>query len=158
MNVEGKRQGRFQQRFSGDLSRATGAPSGACGRRFGWGLNWCLKGRLPALPTKRSIVENKVVKMMRASLEEMWKPGKPMSQGYESSPNEWMGLSFFVLDRGGVRILGHTGSQAGFRSFYYFNPVTKAAVIAVFNTTNEIAPASSAQRRVQEMALTLLRE
>jgi CubicO group peptidase (beta-lactamase class C family) len=67
-----------------------------------------------------------------------------------------MGLSFFVLDRGGTRILGHTGSQAGFRSFYFFNPVTKAAVIAVFNTTNEASPATAAQRRVQEMALALL--
>jgi CubicO group peptidase (beta-lactamase class C family) len=95
--------------------------------------------------------------LSRTSLDEMWKPGKPMSQSYESSPNEWMGLSFFVLDRGGTRILGHTGSQAGFRSFYFFNPVTKTAVIAVFNTTNDAAPATAAQRRMQEMALDLLR-
>jgi CubicO group peptidase (beta-lactamase class C family) len=97
------------------------------------------------------------VVLSRASLDEMWKPGKPMSQGYESSPNEWMGLGFFVLDRGGTRLVGHTGSQAGFRSFYFFNPVTKAGVIAVFNTTNEVAPATAAQRRLQEMALDLLR-
>jgi CubicO group peptidase (beta-lactamase class C family) len=96
------------------------------------------------------------VVLSRASLDEMWKPGKPMSQGYESSANEWMGLGFFVLDRGGTRIIGHTGSQAGFRSFYFFNPVTKTAVIAVFNTTNEASPANAAQRRVQEMALSLL--
>jgi CubicO group peptidase (beta-lactamase class C family) len=96
------------------------------------------------------------VVLSRASLDEMWKPGKPMSQGYESSANEWMGLGFFVLDRGGTRIIGHTGSQAGFRSFYFFNPATKAGVIAVFNTTNEASPATAAQRRVQEMALSLL--
>jgi len=97
------------------------------------------------------------VVLSRTSLDEMWKPGKSMSQGYESSPDQWMGLSFFVLDRGGTRILGHTGSQAGFRSFYFFNPTTKTAVIAVFNTTNEAAPAANAQRRMQEMALDLLR-
>jgi len=96
------------------------------------------------------------VVLSRASLDEMWKPGKPMSQSYESAPNEWMGLGFFVLDRGGTRIVGHTGSQAGFRSFYFFNPLTKVGVIAVFNSTNEVAPASAAQRRLQEMALTLL--
>jgi CubicO group peptidase (beta-lactamase class C family) len=96
------------------------------------------------------------VVLSRPSLDEMWKPGKPMSQGYESSANEWMGLGFFVLDRGGTRIVGHTGSQAGFRSFYFFNPATKAGVIAVFNTTNEASPATAAQRRVQEMALSLL--
>jgi len=96
------------------------------------------------------------VVLSRPSLDEMWKPGKPMSQGYESSANEWMGLGFFVLDRGGTRIVGHTGSQAGFRSFYFFNPATKAGVIAVFNTTNEASPANAAQRRLQEMALGLL--
>ena len=97
------------------------------------------------------------VVLSRKSLAEMWQPGKPMSGSYQSSPNQWMGLSFFVLDRGGTRILGHTGSQAGFRSYYYFNPVTKTGVIAAFNTTNFAAPAAAAQRRVQEMALDLLR-
>lgn len=97
------------------------------------------------------------VVLSRGSLAEMWKPGKPMSESYESAPNQWMGLSFFVIDRNGTRLLGHTGSQAGFRSFYYFNPVTKTAVIAAFNTTNDAAPASALQRRVTDMALDLLR-
>ena len=97
------------------------------------------------------------VVLPRSSLAEMWQPGKPMSESYESSPNQWMGLSFFVIDRGGTRILGHTGSQAGFRSFYYFNPATKVAIIAAFNTTNYASPAAAAQRRMQEMAIDLLR-
>jgi CubicO group peptidase (beta-lactamase class C family) len=97
------------------------------------------------------------VVLPRASLAEMWRPGKPMSESYESAPNQWMGLSFFVIDRHGTRILGHTGSQAGFRSFYYFNPLNKTAVIAAFNTTNDAAPASALQRRVTDMALDLLR-
>ena len=97
------------------------------------------------------------VVLSRSSLAEMWQPGKPMSESYESSPNQWMGLSFFVIDRRGTRLLGHTGSQAGFRSFYYFNPATKTAVIAAFNTTNYASPAAGAQQRMQEMALDLLR-
>jgi len=97
------------------------------------------------------------VVLKRASLEEMWKPVKPMSQSYESAPNQWMGLSFFILDRAGTTILGHTGSQAGFRSFLYFNPATGAAVIAAFNTTNSVAPASAAFRKMQDDALALLR-
>jgi CubicO group peptidase (beta-lactamase class C family) len=97
------------------------------------------------------------VVLERSSLEEMWKPVKPMSQSYESAPNQWMGLSFFILDRGGTTILGHTGSQAGFRSFLYFNPATSAAVIAAFNTTNYVAPASAAFQRMQDGALALLR-
>jgi CubicO group peptidase (beta-lactamase class C family) len=87
----------------------------------------------------------------------MWKPGLSMSQGYEAAPNEWMGLSFFVLDRNGQRILGHTGSQAGFRSFYFFDPATQAGVIAVFNTTNYAAPASALQRQTTDAALGLLK-
>lgn len=97
------------------------------------------------------------VVLKRASLEEMWQPGKPMSQGYESNPQQWMGLSFFIRDRNGQRILGHTGSQAGFRAFFYFDPVTTTAVIAAFNTTNTVAAATAAQRRMQEAAFDLLR-
>ena len=96
------------------------------------------------------------VVLKRSSLEEMWKPGLPMSQGYEAMPNEWMGLSFFVLDRSGQRILGHTGSQAGFRSFYYFDPARQTGVIAVFNTSNSAAPASALQRKLTDAALGLL--
>ena len=98
------------------------------------------------------------VVLKRSSLEEMWQRGQPMSQSYESAPNQWMGLSFFVLDRGGQRVLGHTGSQAGFRSFLYFDPANRMAVLAAFNTTNFVAPATGAQRRVQEAALQLLRQ
>jgi CubicO group peptidase (beta-lactamase class C family) len=74
------------------------------------------------------------VVLKRSSLEEMWQPGKPMS---ETDPNLTMGLSFFVIKRGNATILGHTGGQAWFRAFFYFNPATSAAVIATFNTTNE---------------------
>ena len=97
------------------------------------------------------------VVLPRKSIEEMWQPGKPMSQSYESNPQQWMGLSFFIRDRNGQRIFGHTGSQAGFRSFFYFDPKNGMAVIAAFNTTNAVAPASAAQRRMQEAALDLLR-
>ena len=96
------------------------------------------------------------VVLKRSSLQEMWQPGKPMSQSYESAPSQWMGLSFFIRDRNGQRILGHTGSQAGFRSFFYFDPVSGSGIIAAFNTTNS-TPASAAQRRMQEAALDLLR-
>jgi CubicO group peptidase (beta-lactamase class C family) len=96
------------------------------------------------------------VVLKRSSLQEMWQPGQPMSQSYESAPSQWMGLSFFIRDRNGQRILGHTGSQAGFRAFFYFDPVSGTGVIAAFNTTNA-TPASAAQRRMQEAALDLLR-
>lgn len=101
--------------------------------------------------------ERYAVVLQRSSLEEMWQPGKPMSQSYESNPQQWMGLSFFIRDRDGRRILGHTGSQAGFRSFFYFDPTNGSAVIAAFNSTNITAPASALQRRMVEAALDLLK-
>ena len=97
------------------------------------------------------------VVLKRSSLEEMWQPGKPMSQSYGSTPQQWMGLSFFIRDRNGQRILGHTGSQAGFRAFFYFDAKNGSAVIAAFNSTNVSAPANAAQRRMIEAALDLLR-
>ena len=95
--------------------------------------------------------------LSRASLEEMWTPVVPMSEGYEAGADQFMGLSFFLLGTGARRIIGHTGSQAGFRSFFYFNPATSAAVIAVFNTTNEAAPAVAAYRAMHEAAQALIR-
>jgi CubicO group peptidase (beta-lactamase class C family) len=91
----------------------------------------------------------------RTSLTSMWKPLHPMSES-ASAPDS-MALSFFVVHRGPVTIIGHTGSQAGFRSFLFFNPATSATIIAAFNTTNEAAPARAAYTRMYEGALALLR-
>ena len=87
----------------------------------------------------------------------MWTPVVPMSEGYESFPDQAMGLSFFIRGGGAQRLIGHTGFQAGFRSFFYFNPVTSAAVISVFNTTNEAAPAASVFDRLHAAAQALIR-
>lgn len=69
--------------------------------------------------------------LSRSSLEEMRQPGKPVG------PDQWMGLSTFIIKHGEATLLGHTGSQAGFRAFLYFNPATSTAVICAFNTTSE---------------------
>jgi len=54
---------------------------------------------------------------------------------------ESMGLSFFLDPRTGssgpITFIGHTGSQAGFRAFFAFNPLTGTALIAAFNTSHE---------------------
>ena len=91
----------------------------------------------------------------RGTLSSMWRPIHPMSE--TAAVPDSMALSFFVVHRGSATILGHTGSQAGFRSFLFFNPATTSAVIAAFNTTNEVEPARSAYVRMYEAALALLR-
>jgi len=95
------------------------------------------------------------VVLPRASLTSMWHPLHPMSDAL-TAPDS-MALSFFVIHRGPATIIGHTGSQAGFRSFVFFNPSTSAVVIAAFNTTNYATPARAAYTRMYEAALSLLR-
>jgi hypothetical protein len=53
---------------------------------------------------------------------------------------------FFLFPQAdGTTLVGHTGEQAGFRSFVYLNPRTSLAVVGAVNTTNEaLAEASSA--------------
>jgi CubicO group peptidase (beta-lactamase class C family) len=120
------------------------------------------------------------VVLRRASLAEMWQPVVPMTQGYEAGAGQDMGLSFFLIRRGvdsasersrpeaarpdqqaparrGERLLvGHTGSQAGFRAFFYFDPVARTGVIAAFNTTNLVAPATALYQLMHAAAQLLL--
>lgn len=77
--------------------------------------------------------------LARTTLEEMWRPVVPLG----AAPGEAMGLGFFVYSAGNQRLIGHTGEQAGFRSFFYFNPATRAAVIGAVNSTNEARPEDS---------------
>ncbi len=91
----------------------------------------------------------------RGTLEEMWRPVVPVGDGAEES----MGLGFFLRRQGPVTLVGHTGEQAGFRSFLYFNPVTRVGVIGCVNTTNDARPGESGRAFRQAMlaAVSLLR-
>jgi CubicO group peptidase (beta-lactamase class C family) len=75
----------------------------------------------------------------RATLEEMWQPRVKVSDDPAAGHAETMGLSFFLVRDGDHSVIGHTGSQAGFRAFFYFQPQRQTAVILVFNTANSTA-------------------
>ena len=96
--------------------------------------------------------------LKRSSLEEMWRPVVTTSAGYGSDA-DFMGLSFFGTRRAGVTYLGHTGSQAGFRAFMYFDPAKRTAVVVAFNTTmrRSTAGARAAQTAMTEAAIGLLK-
>ena len=70
--------------------------------------------------------------LKRSSLEEMWQA--QVGGASQDSPTGSVGLSYFILQQGDVRVIGHTGSQAAFRSFFYLHPESRSAIIAVFNT------------------------
>jgi len=72
--------------------------------------------------------------LSRATLEEMWKP--VVAAGGNAARKGSVGLGYFLTDfPDGDRLIGHTGSQAGFRSFFWIHPRTRTAIIAVFNTS-----------------------
>jgi CubicO group peptidase (beta-lactamase class C family) len=100
--------------------------------------------------------------LQRSSLEEMWRArylaGEPVYPAPTAAPADSMGLSFFVLWRSGTRFVGHTGSQAGFRAFFYIDPATGAGVVAAFNTRNDARSEDSAVgfRALRDQALAII--
>ncbi len=77
----------------------------------------------------------------RARLRSMWQPLFPA--GYDPTVDERMAQHFFTIDAAGAdrrvrHYIGHTGSQDGYRSFFYILPEARAGIIAVVNTT--VAP------------------
>lgn len=66
--------------------------------------------------------------LKRASLEEMWKPVVPVSDGVQ------MGLTYFLERHGGLDFVAHSGGQNGFISHFYLQPASGKAYIVAFNT------------------------
>jgi CubicO group peptidase (beta-lactamase class C family) len=82
--------------------------------------------------------------LTRASLLEMWQPVRPITG--DAAGRKGVGLSFFMFEESGTPLIGHTGDQAGFRSFLYLNPRTSAAIMGVINTGNDADPDGTAAR------------
>jgi CubicO group peptidase (beta-lactamase class C family) len=78
-------------------------------------------------------VSGPVPVLKRESLEEMWRPVLPASD--TEAMGDSIALSFFVKHQGPFRLIGHTGSQRGFRAFFYLQRETGTAVIAATNTS-----------------------
>lgn len=57
-----------------------------------------------------------------------------------------MGQSLFVREVRGRPVVGHTGTQADFRSFFWLDPVTRTAVIGVVNTSQDVDGRASTAR------------
>jgi CubicO group peptidase (beta-lactamase class C family) len=97
---------------------------------------------------------NRVLK--RSSLEEMWRVVVP--RGSQDDIPGAVGLSFFLFKRGGATLVGHTGDQANFRSFFYLRPDTRAAIVTVLNTTDEANPetAEAGWTAMKQRAMALL--
>jgi CubicO group peptidase (beta-lactamase class C family) len=94
--------------------------------------------------------------LMRASFAEMWTAVAPTGTGsYDSDSRNSMGLGFFLFERGGRTLVGHTGDQGGYRSLLYLDPERRVAAIGVWNTDNPADGRASGERlkRAQEAVL-----
>ncbi len=92
------------------------------------------------------------VVLARSSLEEMWRPLHTVG----TAEGDSMGLGFFIREHNGVRLVGHTGSQAGFRAFFYIDPVRKAGMIAAFNTAPSGEPRNPADEGPDKPRIPLI--
>jgi len=83
--------------------------------------------------------------LARPSLEEMWKPVALVETVGEDRVD--MGLCFFIEQRGGRRLIGHSGSQNGFISHLYLDPEARAGYVVSFNTeANGEAPVPNTRK------------
>ena len=94
--------------------------------------------------------------LTRATLAEMWTAvARTGTESYDSDPGNSMGLGFFLFERSGRTLVGHTGDQGGYRSLLYLDPERRVAAIGVWNTDNPANGRASAERlkRAQEAVL-----
>jgi CubicO group peptidase (beta-lactamase class C family) len=90
----------------------------------------------------------------RRTLQEMWAPA--LDTGAALPEFASVGLGFFSLEAGGRRIVGHTGDQAGYRSYVYLDPAASAGIILVFNTTNDGGVGEREMTELSRAAIGLL--
>jgi CubicO group peptidase (beta-lactamase class C family) len=86
---------------------------------------------------RRQTIYDQILK--RPSLEEMFQPqiniaSSEMVEAQGQNRKDAMGLSFFIEDNFGQHFIGHSGSQNGFISHFYFRPDTRLAYVIAFNT------------------------
>ena len=85
--------------------------------------------------------------LKRSSLEELWQVQHPVGtiDGVHSS----VALSFFVEAFDGMQVIGHTGTQKSFYSFFYLHPPSGTACIGITNTDGAEEQPNPDQIRVE---------
>jgi CubicO group peptidase (beta-lactamase class C family) len=94
--------------------------------------------------------------LKQSSLEEMWDPYILMDD--EDTIKMSRGLAFQILEHEDIKIIGHTGQQRGFLSFYYIHPESRTGAILVFNTIDLNATDSSNTRKLLDRIRKMLLE
>jgi CubicO group peptidase (beta-lactamase class C family) len=74
----------------------------------------------------------------------------PLANWKQERPSQ-LGLSWFLTSEGETKMIGHTGSQGGFRADYIWMPGTKTFYILLLNTPKPLA-------EIRKKVLTILNE
>lgn len=94
----------------------------------------------------------------RSSLEEMWQPqiaaGEDFTQGRMAATTR-SGLSFFIDQSEGIRIIGHNGDQNGFRAYLSLCPDQRMGSLLAFNTETRGVENSPSNRATAESRIAL---
>lgn len=94
----------------------------------------------------------------RSSLEEMWQPqiaaGEDFTQGRMAATTR-SGLSFFIDQSEGIRIIGHNGDQNGFRAYLSLCPDQRMGSLLAFNTETRSVENSPSNRATAESRIAL---
>ena len=73
--------------------------------------------------------------LKRSSLEELWNEELPITE--EDGVRSSVALSFFLEEFDGMRVIGHTGTQWSYYSWFYIHPESGTAAISIINTDGE---------------------
>jgi CubicO group peptidase (beta-lactamase class C family) len=82
--------------------------------------------------------------LARGSLDEMFVPRLPVAT--DGTDRVSIGLSFFVEDRGGFHLIGHSGDQNGFIAHIYFCPALRAGYVVNYNTQTPPTDAAGVEK------------
>jgi CubicO group peptidase (beta-lactamase class C family) len=85
--------------------------------------------------------------LKRPTLEELWKKQLPI--GVFDGIDESIASSFFLEDFNGMQVIGHTGTQKAFYSFFYIHPASGTACIAITNTDDSSGQFDPDQFRIE---------
>jgi len=72
--------------------------------------------------------------LKRASLEEMWRPAITLPAEPGSDTKSMMGLTFFIQERGGVRLIWHSGGQNAYASYFFIHPESRTGYVVAYNS------------------------
>ncbi len=96
--------------------------------------------------------------LKRSSLDEMWKPqisaGADYTQG-RMAATTWSGLSIFLDQSDGIRIVGHNGDQNGFRAYLSLCPDQHMGSLLTFNTETRGVENNPSNRDMPESRIAL---